>query len=89
MCTSLTLHSSHMVLAGTMDDAYDLKSEPMAIPRNYRIPCMAQGDVETKYGIMGTGGEHTGLEVSNGVNERGLMTARLHYPNEAGCSDAL
>ena len=88
MCTSLTFHSSHMFLARTMDYAYDLKSEPIAIPRNYRIPCMAQDYVETKYGFMGTGGEHTGLEVSDGVNERGLAIAQLYYPNEAVYADA-
>lgn len=84
MCTSILQISkdgSH-ILARTMD-WHVMRSMPLFSPRGYQWQSLFDNRVHTnRYALIGGGGPHDHeLDVSDGVNEKGLSVQKLTFAN--------
>lgn len=84
MCTSIlqiAKDGSH-ILARTMD-WHVMRSMPLFVPRGYRWQSLFDNQPHvTKYALIGGGGPHDHeIDVSDGVNERGLSVQKLTFAN--------
>ncbi|WP_125573898.1 linear amide C-N hydrolase [Levilactobacillus huananensis] len=84
MCTSilqLTRDGRH-ILARTMD-WHRLAVQPVFVPRNFRWQSVFDNRWHTsRYAMIGGGGAyHHEIDVSDGVNERGLSVQKLTFAN--------
>lgn len=84
MCTSilqLAKDGSH-ILARTMD-WHVMRSMPLFVPRQYRWQSLFDNQEHvTRYALIGGGGAHDReIDVSDGVNERGLSVQKLTFAN--------
>lgn len=90
MCTSIyqvTLDKTHL-LARTMDWP-QLAVSPLFVPRHFKWATAFDHRVyENKYALVGGGGlTATRIDVSDGVNEYGLMAQKLTFENGAHYQD--
>lgn len=84
MCTSIlqiAKDGSH-ILARTMD-WHVMRSMPLFVPRGYRWQSLFDNQpYVTKYALIGGSGPHDHeIDVSDGVNERGLSIQKLTFAN--------
>ena len=86
MCTSVSVISEDgtHVMGRTMD-WYDLYVKPMYIPRGYQWKSAFDNKKYTnKYAIVGGGFQDNNyIDLSDGVNECGLMAQKLTFSNGA------
>lgn len=85
MCTSLsyqTIQGTNF-LARTMDFDFELEGVPTVILRNQSFPLELGGEMENRYGYVGTVRKLNTYFFADGINERGLAIAELYFPNEA------
>lgn len=90
MCTSVSVISEDgtHVMGRTMD-WYDLYVKPMYVPRGYRWKSAFDNKKYTnKYAIVGGGFQDNNyIDLSDGVNECGLMAQKLTFSNGAQLVD--
>ncbi|MSE09217.1 linear amide C-N hydrolase, partial [Lactobacillus salivarius] len=90
MCTSVSVISEDgtHVMGRTMD-WYDLYVKPMYIPRGYQWKSAFDNKKYTnKYAIVGGGFQDNNyIDLSDGVNECGLMAQKLTFSNGAQLVD--
>ncbi|GEO68844.1 linear amide C-N hydrolase [Levilactobacillus acidifarinae] len=84
MCTSIlqiAKDGSH-ILARTMD-WHVMRSMPLFVPRGYQWQSLFDDQSHvTKYALIGGGGPHDHeIDVSDGVNEKGLSVQKLTFAN--------
>ncbi len=86
MCTSIyeiALDGTH-VLGRTMD-WHNLGAGPVFVPRGYHWQSVFDDHAyDNRYAILGSGGAHDNeIDISDGVNEKGLSVQKLTFANGA------
>ncbi len=90
MCTSVSVISEDgMHVMGRTMDWYDLYVKPMYVPRGYQWKSTFDNKKYTnKYAIVGGGFQDNNyIDLSDGVNECGLMAQKLTFSNGAQLVD--